>query len=112
YPECVDLRLRPFPLVPGLIETDEPPPLLAEEDRQHHERADALRLEQRALALREGVDVAQDRAAGTQDLPPAFHARRRVRCLPELRVLDLRRDARCGPLVALGRGKLPAPDPV
>ena len=104
--ERVQLGGAPLALRDAVVEADEAPPAAVDVDRDGGDRADALRLEDRALALREVADVAGEDLVPERDrLEPGEPDLLVAHVLRPL-VLELRRDPVRDPLEALAREEL------
>ena len=100
-PESVDLGVAPLAFRDAVVEADVPPPFAADEDRHDHQRLDLLRLEERTLVGGHVPDPARkDLVPGAElgqaSQPDLFEAH-----VLHDGVVELRRDARRGPLEPL-----------
>ncbi len=92
---------RPLPLPHAIVEPEEAPESIIEEDRYRDEREDALRLEKGALGRGEIANRPGDDLAARQKLSPAADAGVFVRNRLKVRVVALRVDSGGAPFTAL-----------
>jgi len=100
--QAVEFRFAPAPRPAAIVETEEAPEDLLDEDRHHRQRADLLRFEDLALRLRQLGDRTVDGLTGRQQLDPTLHADLGGGHVLQHRVVDLWLDAVGRPLEHLG----------